>query len=109
LVWGLNNQSIDQAGVHLGYNIIEISNEDLTLTGSEGSPLYIFKNGGAGYFIELGDPANNRGKYVCVNKSGTGSVEIREEGSAIETLSNNHSATFVCTGTAWRVIHRTTL
>ena len=109
LVWGLNNQLIDQAGVHLGYNIIEISDQDLTLTGSEGSPLYIFKNGGAGYFIELGDPANNRGKYVCINKSGTGSVEIREEGTAIETLSNDHSATFLCTGTAWRVIHRTTL
>jgi hypothetical protein len=109
LVWGLNNQSVDQSGVHLGYNIIEISNQDLTLTGSEGSPLYIFKNGGAGYFIELGDPANNRGKYVCVNKSGTGSVEIREEGSAIETLSNEHSATFLCTGTAWRIIHRTSL
>ena len=109
LIWGLNNQSVDQSGVHLGYNIIEISNEDLTLTGSEGSPLYIFKNGGAGYFIELGDPANNRGKYVCINKSGTGSAQIREEGTAIETLSNNHSATFVCTGTAWRLIHRTTL
>lgn len=103
LIWGLDNQTINNAGVHLGFNFVEIDS-DFTMPPDAGSPFYIFMDNGGGNTITLPSPSISRGKHVYVNKIGTGTVNVDLEAST-DVVQNNHTHTYFCTGTAWKIIN----
>lgn len=107
LIWGLDNQTINNAGVHLGFNFVEID-ADYTMPPDAGSPFYIFMNNGGGNTITLPSPSISRGKHVYVNKIGTGTVDVDLEATT-DTVQNNHTHSYFSTGTAWKIIHKSAI
>jgi hypothetical protein len=97
LVWGLNNQLVDQAGVHLGYNIIE-TDTNYTMTGSEGAPLAIVVDTTTGdKTVKLKDTPENRGKVIWVSKVSTvNKIEVVDWNDIlIEDITQEETKTYI--------------
>jgi hypothetical protein len=107
LLWGLDNQSINNAGVHLGFNFVEIDS-DFTMPPDAGSPFYIFMDNGGGNTITLPSPSISKGKYVYVNKTGSGTMSVDLEATT-DTVQNNHTHSYFSTGTAWKIINKSSI
>lgn len=107
LIWGLDNQSIAIPGVHLGFNFVEID-DDFTMPPDAGSPFYIFMDNGGGNTITLPSPSISKGKYVYVNKTGMGTMDVDLEATT-DTVQNNHTHSYFSTGTAWKIINKSSI
>jgi hypothetical protein len=97
LVWGLNNQLVDQSGVHLGYNIIE-TDTDYTMTGSEGAPLAIVVDTTSGAkIVKLKDTPENRGKVIWVSKvSSSHKIDVVDWNDIlIEEINQEETKTYI--------------